>query len=117
MAKYSDAESYYRALPEERRARLEMIRQRFLAAVTGVEETFRYKMPTFEKDGNWVALGNQKHYVAVYFCSADLIAEIRVKNPKINCGTGCVRIRDNQEVPLAELERAFRKAMKMRKQK
>jgi len=77
--------------------------------VSGVEESFKYKMPTFEKGDNWVSIANQKHYVSVYFCSEELIADIKVNYPKLSYGKGCVRIKDNQDIPIADLCIAFKK--------
>ncbi|WP_455203000.1 DUF1801 domain-containing protein [Kaarinaea lacus] len=98
--------------PEFRGQRLQELREHFIRAVSGVEESFKYKMPTFEKGDNWVSIANQKHYISVYFCSEELIADIKVKHPKLSFGKGCVRIKDNQDLPLADLGKAFKKAMR-----
>lgn len=71
----------------------------------------RYHMPTFEKNGLWVALAHQERHLAVYFCSAALIAGIRMRHPELDCGVGCVRIRDTQHVPIYELREAFARAL------
>lgn len=106
-----DSSQYYTAQPENRRIRLLALRERILLAFPGAEENMRYKMPTFEMNGNWVALANQQSYVCVYFCCADLVKDITRKHPKLSTGTGCVRVRDTQEVPtddlLAAMDRAF----------
>jgi uncharacterized protein YdhG (YjbR/CyaY superfamily) len=71
----------------------------------------RYRMPTFELHGAWVAMASQKHYCAVYFCSAALIASLRAHHPELDYGVGCVRIRDNQHLPVYELREAFARAL------
>jgi len=97
-----------------RRARLVRLRRAFFAAVDGITESMQYRMPTFTKDGNFVALASQKHYLAVYFCADELIRGIKAKHPELNCGVGCVRIRDTQAVPLKELVASFKKAMRFK---
>jgi len=103
--------AYLAALPDERARRLRQIRDLFLGAVDGVRESMRYRMPTYERDGRWVALANNKSYVSVYFCSQALIEPLRVRHPELDCGRGCVRVRDSQHVPLYELRAAFVSAM------
>ena len=107
---------YYSELPKDRSDRISKIRKTFLKSVKGVEETFKYNMPTFEKNGNWVALANQKNYISVYFCSEELISDIKQKYPKINTGKGCVRIGNKNELILDDLTKSFRKAMNYKKE-
>ena len=108
---HPDIKTYLADLPAIRKERLERIREAFLNAVESIEETMRYKMPTYQKGPNWAALGNQKHYISIYFCSPELIANIKHKHPQLSTGKGCVRIRDNQALPLDELVESFKKAM------
>ena len=115
MKKITNLKDYYLSIPKDRLVRMKQIRDTFLASTTGVRETFKYKMPTFEMGENWVALANQKNYISVYFCSEDLIVGIKGKYPEINTGKGCVRIKDSNNIPLNELRSAFIKAMKIKK--
>ena len=116
MNKKADAvDKYYSTIPEFRLNRIQKIRSTFLKSDNEVRESFKYKMPTFEKDGNWVALANQKNYISVYFCSEDLISNIRKKHPELNTGKGCVRIKDNNQIPLLELKKSFTRALKLKK--
>jgi len=104
--------AYVAALVGERKRRFEAVRRTILDSCAGVVESMRYRMPTFEKDGAWVAMASQKRYLAVYFCSAELIAGVRAHHPELDCGVGCVRIRDDQHVPIYELEQAFVRALR-----
>ena len=108
-------ENYYSDLPKDRMKRINKIRTVFLSSEIGISETFKYKMPTFEKDGNWVALANNKNYISVYFCSEELIKNIKKKYPDINTGKGCVRLRDNDKILLNELKKSFLTAMRLKK--
>ena len=108
-------DQYYSKIPENRLKRVQKIRRTFLKSQKGVKEILKYKMPTFEKDGNWVALANQKNYISVYFCSEDLISNIKRKYPELSTGKGCVRFKDKNNIPLEELKKSFNRAMKLKK--
>ena len=112
---FKGIKDYLAAVPPFRRRRLEAIRTEFLSSTPGVKETMKYRMPTFEIEPNWAAIANQKHYISIYYCSAELIDSIKRKHPSLRTGVGCARIRDNQEVPLSDLVTAFRRAMKFKK--
>lgn len=73
--------------------------------------SFPYKMPSFSTPAGGLSIGNQKNYVCVYFCGPELIQNIRDKHPDLDCGVGCVRIRDTQTLPLRELKVSARKAL------
>lgn len=107
-----DFEMYMAGLTSSRRERLRKILDCFSAAVPDVERTMRYNMPTLERDGNWVSVASQRHYISVYFCDESLVKPIGMKHPALDVGKGCVRIRDRQELPLKDLERAFKSAMR-----
>ncbi len=104
-------QEYFDSLPKVRRDRLVELKARFEQVVPVARLTMRYKMPTFEKGNHWACLGNQKHHISVYFCSEAIIAPVVANNPKLNCGKGCVRIRDTQDVPVEDLVDAFKRAM------
>jgi len=105
------SQEYIDSLPRIRRDRLSELKERFERAVPEVQLTMRYKMPTFERGDHWACLGNQKHHISIYFCSEAINAPVVANNPKLNCGKGCVRIRDTQEVPIEDLVDAYRRAM------
>lgn len=95
----SDVEKYFEPLSGLRQERLTRLRNKILALASGIDESMKYKMPTYEINGKWVAMANQKQYVAVYFCCADLVAPIRKAHPELSIGVGCVRVKDSQSVP------------------
>ena len=109
-----DIQEYLSKLPAKRKERINSIRKAFQSADINSLETMKYKMPTFENGENWVSIGNQKKYISVYFCSQELIENIRINQPHINTGKGCVRIRDNQEIPIRDLVESFKNAMQFK---
>ena len=116
MKMSSEIEQYIAGLPAVRKKRVTDIRKAFLGAMNDIEETMRYRMPTYEKGANWAAVGSRKNYLSVYFCSEEMIRNIKRKHPGIITGKGCVRIKDHQEVPIKDLVVSFRKAMSDSKQ-
>ena len=107
MIMSDETQQYFAALPAARKARLLELREVLMATVKGLAENLKYKMPYYEKDGHFVALASRKEYVSIHFCSNDLIENISAKHPDIDTGVGCVRIKDKQTLPLAELKKIF----------
>lgn len=75
---------YLDRLPETRRVRMLEIRDTILGTLPGIEENVRYRMPTYEKDGNWVAMASQQKYISVYFCREDLVSRLRDLHSELN---------------------------------
>ncbi|MDF3128502.1 DUF1801 domain-containing protein [Kiritimatiellaeota bacterium B1221] len=98
MSKEVDA--YLAGIPELRRQRLQAFRCAVHINLPGVKETMTYKMPGFEREGRWVAMANQKQYLAIYFCSAELVEPVRKAHPELSIGVGCVRVKDRQAFPV-----------------
>ena len=110
-----EMESYINELEDIRKDRLQKIRDMIVRNFPGTEESFKYKMPTFEYNGNWVAAASQKKYLSVYFCSEELIKNIKEKHPEISCGKACVRIKDKDAFPLGDIKVSVEKAFNMKK--
>ena len=105
---------YLAAMPQERRARVDTLRDLIRRLYPDAEESMDYKMPTFRQGEGWVAVANQKQYVSLYTCSAEHLAPFKQKHPKINTGKGCIRFRDRDELPLDDLEQVITSAMEFR---
>lgn len=65
--------------------------------------SMKYKMPTFELNGHWVALASQKNYLSIYTCAAPHLVSFQDKYPKIKTGKGCINIKDKDEFELEDL--------------
>ncbi len=107
----AEVEDYFKALAAPRRERLASLLDRFREAIPEAEVTMRYRMPALERGDQWVSLGNQKHYIAIYFCDEAAMAPLVAARPDLDCGKGCARIRDTQAVPEEALVAAFRSVM------
>lgn len=85
-------DEYMISVPDERQESLNKIRQLCLKYLIGYEETMRYKMPTYLKNGiSEVAFNSQKNYISLYIMK-DILKKYR---PQLkDCGKGCIRYKN-----------------------
>ena len=107
-----DLEAYYPSgLPTTRRERLQAIEAQIRAICPEAVRSLKYKMPTFETEAGWMAIGNQKHHLAVYTCTPEKIAPDIAKHRKIDHGKGCLRFKDRDTLDLDALGAVIRLAL------
>ncbi|WP_447968402.1 iron chaperone [Nitrospira sp. M1] len=70
-----------------------------------------YKMPTYRVREGWVAIANQKNYVALYTCESHHIEAFNKKYPNINTGKGCIRFKDRDSLPLSDVKPVVKHAI------
>jgi uncharacterized protein YdhG (YjbR/CyaY superfamily) len=102
---------YIAKIPPERRKRFGSICRVIEDAAPGMRLTFRYRMPTYEGQGDWVAVGNQRHHIGIYFCDREHVQALLAAQPHLDAGKGCVRVRDGDSLDLEVLGQVFRKQM------
>ncbi len=51
-----------------------------------------------------MALANQKHYISLYTCSAEHLAEFKSKHPDIKTGKGCINFKPGHEIPFEDVQ-------------
>ena len=61
--------------------------------------------------GEFVAWASNQRHLALYTCSAERIAGFRARHPEVAAGRGCLRFRDSQRLPLADLAQVVRNAL------
>ena len=115
MNKNDDLEAYLAAIPDNRRDRVDAIRNLIRDLYPDADETMDYRMPTYRQGDGWVAVANQKQYVSLYTCAADHIAPFKKVHPEIKTGKGCINFRDRDEIPLNALREVITHAMEHRK--
>jgi uncharacterized protein YdhG (YjbR/CyaY superfamily) len=103
--------TYLRDIPEQRIPRFNAIQSLILNMYPEVEQSMKYKMPTFSLGKHWIALANQKNYLSIYTCSADHLAAFKKMHPKIKTGKGCINIKDNDQFELDDLTSVIRSAL------
>ena len=106
----SDAETveeYLESVPEPRRDVLERIRGLCRELLTEHEETMRYGMPTYLRDGRAdLAWASQARYIAVYVMREGVVAANAERLAGQDMGKGCLRLKPSAAVD-EELLRAL----------
>jgi len=98
---------YYKSIPPDREKKLKSIQKLIKQAFPDVKSSMKYNMPTFERVGKWIALGNQKNYYSVYTCMYPHIDSYVRKHPKTKHGKGCLNFSDKDEIDLTELKKVI----------
>ena len=102
---------YISRVPEARRERALALHGLILSLFPQVAVSLENGMPTYQLGGEWVAWANQKRHLALYTCAAERIAGFRARHPEVDGGEGCLRFRDSQRLPLADLAQVVRRAL------
>ncbi|MBT5954449.1 DUF1801 domain-containing protein [bacterium] len=86
-------EEYYKSMSEKRAVDALIIHQLILKLFPTCTVSMLYKMPTYQTELGFVAIGNKKHHWALYTCSAEKIKPYIEKHPDIKHGVGCLNFR------------------------
>ena len=102
---------YLAQLPEARRERALALHGLILSLFPQAAVSLGYRMPTYRLGGEFVAWASNQRHLALYTCSAERIAGFRARHPEVAAGRGCLRFRDSQRLPLADLAQVVRNAL------
>lgn len=102
---------YVAQVPEARRERALALHGLILSLFPQAAVSLEHRMPTYRLGEEWVAWASQKRHLALYTCSEERIAGFRARHPEIDAGKGCLRFRDSQRLPLADLAQVVRTAL------
>jgi uncharacterized protein YdhG (YjbR/CyaY superfamily) len=108
--------NYLEGLPPDRKETVAALRQLILETIPDVRESFRYKMPTYDAAGDFLAaVASQKNYLSLYM-NTEVIAAHRQDLAHLNCGKSCIRFKKLEDLPLetvvAILEETYAKHQK-----
>ena len=98
-------------MPEDRKQKALVVHQQILKLYPAIQPNLKYKMPTYESENGWIAIGNQKNYWSVYTCSLDKIGPYIQRYPGIKHGKGCINFRKKDELDLDALQQVIKKAL------
>ena len=104
-------EDYFDAVPADRKGVVERLHGLILGLYPDAQVDLSYRMPTYRVGDGWVALANQKHYVSLYTCGAEHLAEFRAAHPEIRTGKGCINFKPDAELPVVAIEQVIRHAI------
>ena len=93
-------DAYLEALAPDRREALAALRSLVHEVVPEAEETMRYGMPTYEKDGALLcSFASQKHYLSLYMDVGRVEAH-RDQLAGLDVGKSCIRFRALEKLPV-----------------
>ena len=102
---------YLSRVPLARRERALALHGLILSLFPQAAVSLENRKPTYRLGEEWVAWASQKRHLALYTCAADRIAAFRARHPEVDAGGGCLRFRDSQRLPLADLAQVVRRAL------
>ncbi|WP_243291546.1 DUF1801 domain-containing protein [Bacillus sp. FJAT-47783] len=101
----NNVDEYLAQLPKERMDALQKLRNMIHEHVPNVEETIKYKMPTFELNGKPIfSIASQKQYVSFYVMDISLLDPFRHELKTFNLGKSCIRFKKESEIPFHIIE-------------
>lgn len=102
MATPNAVDEYMAALPEERRAAMELMRATIKAAVPEATETISYKMPAFRSHGGQflVSYDAYKAHYSLFPASEAVIAECGEELTPYLSGKGTMRFPAGKPIPV-----------------
>jgi uncharacterized protein YdhG (YjbR/CyaY superfamily) len=96
-----DASAYIAETPADRRATLSAIRELCLEELVGYEETIRYGMPGYARNGVVeVSFASHKQYISLYVLNQDVLDRHRSELAGLSLGKGVIRYRRATDVDL-----------------
>ena len=99
------------AIPLSRKTKVKSLHVLITKAFPKAIVDMRYKMPTYQVGDGWVALANQKNYVSLYTCGYHHTESFKAKYPKIKMGKECINFKDNDPMPLKDIEAVVKHAI------
>lgn len=101
-------QEYLAGLEPARQKALTELRSLVLSIVPDAVETLRYRMPTYERDGEVLcAFASQKQYMSLYM-DVDLVERHRDELAGLDVGKSCIRFRRLEQLPLDTVETILR---------
>ena len=100
ISEATDVDAYMESLEPKRRAALAEVRKVINEVVPQAAETMKYRMPTYEVEGQSLcAFASQKQYMSLYM-DVSLVEEHREELAGLNLGKSCIRFTKLEKLPL-----------------
>ena len=101
--KSKEVEAYLNNLTPVRQSALQTVRSLILDTIPGIEETMKYRMPTFKLDEVVCAFASQKNYMSLYM-DTGLVEEYKPQLGGLDCGKSCIRFKKIEDLPLETIK-------------
>ncbi len=109
VAKPATIDEYLAAIPDERRARFDSLRQTVLTAAPDAEEVIAYDMPAYRFRGRFMcSIGRYAHHDSLFPASQGIIDQLGDEVSPYVKGRGTFRFPANQPLPLELIDRIVR---------
>lgn len=106
-------DAFLAGLPAAERAVFARLRQLFRRASPRVEESMKYRMPTYLIGDQPVgAFNKQKNYLCLY-CTPEAVDPHRAALAALDCGKSCIRFRRPGDLPLAVAAKIIQSSVKL----
>jgi uncharacterized protein YdhG (YjbR/CyaY superfamily) len=97
-----DVDGYLALVPAARRVVLSELRESCRGLLTGFEESMRYGMPAYSRDGiTEISWASQRQYISLYVMRGDVLDAHRGRLAHLSTGKGCIRYRSPAAVDFA----------------
>ncbi|XDD50747.1 DUF1801 domain-containing protein [Leptospira sp. WS92.C1] len=108
----SEIHNYIESQTEIRKKRLLSLRTWIVDSFPEIQESMKYRMPTYQLEENWIAFASQKNYISIYLCDANFLKDLKRKFPTLITGKACLNIKDNDPFPFNEIQTSIRLILK-----
>jgi uncharacterized protein YdhG (YjbR/CyaY superfamily) len=117
ISNISTVDDYLAGLSPEDRALFTAIRRLFKKSSARIEESMKFRMPTYMIGAEMVgAFNRQKNYLSLYLNPA-AVKPHREALGHLDCGKSCIRFRHPADLPLDVAEKVIHAAVKMAEKK
>ncbi len=99
VGKPTTIDEYLAAVPADKRAALEALRQTIRAAAPQAEECISYQLPAFRYNGMLVGFGATAHHCAFYLMSGSTVEAHRDELAGYDTSKGTIRFQADQPLP------------------
>jgi uncharacterized protein YdhG (YjbR/CyaY superfamily) len=106
---------YLAEQPADRQKALDQLRKVITKIAPDARESMQYGMAAYDLNGMLCALASQKNYMALYVCEPEIVDAHRDALGKLDCGKGCIRFRNIEELPLDAITAILRDARAKRR--
>jgi uncharacterized protein YdhG (YjbR/CyaY superfamily) len=102
---------YIARVPEARRERALALHGLILSLFPQAAASLERRMPTYRLGANFIAWGSVRQHLVVQTCSAERVAGFRARHARVQGARGCLRFRDGERLPLADLAQVVKSAL------
>mgnify|MGYP002336164441 CR=1 FL=1 len=106
LSKAKTVDAFLQEVPAERAEALSTLRKFCVDNLVGYEETMKYGMPSYMRNGKvQVAFNSQKNYISLYILKKNLLAKYKPELRGVSLGKGCIRYTSPEKIRFDIIEK------------